>query len=133
MHGFSSNFPHGGPGVGLLLLRLAVALQLLSDSGLQAVMPWWQLLLLGLLILLLCLGLLTPVVGAIGMLYQLLQLSSGAAGATALLAIAIATAAALILLGPGAYAVDARLFGRRRLPLPEHAGGEAAVRKHLGE
>lgn len=119
MDGFSSSFPRGGPGVGLLLLRLTVAMQLVSGNGLAAwPMPWWQLALLVLMTLLLVLGMLTPVAGALSAMYQLMSLANATLLAAPVLAMASATAAALVLLGPGAYAVDARLFGRRRLMLP---------------
>lgn len=129
MRGFSSSFPHGGAGAGLLLLRLAVALQLLTETLCAEAAPWWPAMLpaalawlpLSLAVALavaLALGVLTPVAGAVGALWQLLCLAqSGWAHAPPCIVGAF-TAAALVLLGPGAYAVDARLFGRRRLVLP---------------
>ena len=131
MRGFSSSFPHGGAGAGLLLLRLAVALQLLTETLSAGAAPWWPAMLpvavawlplsLSLAVALaaaLALGVLTPVAGAAGALWQLLCLAqSGWAHAPPCIVGAF-TAAALVLLGPGAYAVDARLFGRRRLVLP---------------
>ena len=117
MRGFSTGFPHGGPGAGLLLLRLAVALQLLDAGGLGAATPWWQVLMFGSLVLLLCLGLLTPVAGSVSLLCQLLEISAANVAASQSQMIAMATGVALILLGPGAYSLDAHLFGRRRLPI----------------
>ncbi|MGV7206973.1 hypothetical protein ACLB1G_03855 [Oxalobacteraceae bacterium A2-2] len=121
MQGFSSSFPRGGAGAGLLLLRLAVATQL-AVTGAGAV-AWWQLLLLGVLVLLLVPGLLTQVAAAVGAVYQLLCLASAPWAVAPYLAIAALTAAALLLLGPGAYALDAGLFGRRRLVLPQQTDG----------
>ncbi len=132
MHGFSSSFPHGGPGAGLVLLRLTVAWQLLS--GASTFLPWWQLSLLCVMTLLLVLGMLTPLAGALSILYQLAGLMHAELSAAP--AIATLTATALVLLGPGAYAADARLFGRRRLLLPPDPA-EAVSNKdysiHLGE
>jgi len=117
MRGFSTSFPHGGPGTGLLLLRIAVAMQLLEAGDLGAATPWWQVLMFGSLVLLLCLGLLTPVAGSVSLLCQLLELSAANLAATQTQMIAMATGVALILLGPGGYSLDAHLFGRRRLPI----------------
>lgn len=130
MRGFSTSFPRGGAGAGLLLLRLAVALQLLSETLSAEGAPWWPamppawrasslaILLAILLAVLLVLGLLTPVAGAVGALWQLLCLGHvGWAHATPCI-VGVFTAGALVLLGPGACAADARLFGRRRLVLP---------------
>jgi hypothetical protein len=137
MRGFSSSFPPGGPGLGLLLLRLTVALQLPCGAGAAgAALPGWQLALIGVLALLLVLGMLTPLAAALGALYQLAILGHAELAAAPALAIAILTAAALVLLGPGAYAADARLFGRRRLLLPPDPAGAANgkdYRIHLGE
>lgn len=125
MQGYSSSFPRGGAGAGLLLLRLAVAMQLLFMQGAGGAAPWWQLALLGLLALLLALGMLTPVCGALCAMLHLLCLTMAGTGPAApgvvAPAIAAVTAGALVLMGPGAYALDARLFGRRRLILPAAA------------
>jgi hypothetical protein len=118
MRGFSSSFPRGSAGVGLLMLRTAVGLQLLLNGHGIGAMPWWLALLVAVLGLALALGALTPVAGMLSALYQLYCLAhAGWAHAAAPLTAAV-TALALVLLGPGAYAVDARLFGRRRLILP---------------
>lgn len=133
MHGFSSSFPHGGPGLGLLLLRLTVAMQLLTGACAAAPLPWWQLALFILLVLLLTLGMLTPVAAAVSVLYQLICLSQAALHEAPALATAILTAIALVLLGPGAYAADARLFGRRRVLLPPDPANHKDYSIHLGE
>ena len=54
-------------------------------------------------------------------LYQLLSLAHASWPQAALLLAAATMAGALVLMGPGAYAADARLFGRRRLVLPASA------------
>lgn len=135
MRGFSTGFPRGGAGVGLLLLRLAVALQLLSQTLFAEAAPWWQAMLPAawfavplaallaavlavLLAVLLLLGALTPVAAIIAALFQLLCLGGAGWAQASPSIVGALTAAALVLLGPGAYAADARLFGRRRLVLP---------------
>lgn len=118
MRGFSASFPRGGGGAGLLLLRLTVALQLLSEGGCAGAPPWWRALLLGLVVLALALGALTPAAGALSALFQLLCLAHAGWAHAAPPLIAAMTAITLALTGPGAYSADARLFGRRRLLVP---------------
>jgi len=115
MRGFSSSFPRRGAGAGLLLLRLAVGLQLLFESSCAGSVPWWWLMVVTALALMLLVGVLTPLVGTLCALCQLLCLATAASLPAVL---AVMTAVALVLLGPGAYALDARWFGRRRLVLP---------------
>ncbi|HEU4843936.1 MAG TPA: hypothetical protein VFT05_06705 [Burkholderiaceae bacterium] len=116
MHGHHSSFPAGGAGAGLLLLRVAVAAHLLlaAPSG-DTTLAWWWLMVLALAVALLGLGLLTPLAAGACAAAQLSWLG-GADDAPAL--IGILCALALLLLGPGAYGLDARLFGRRRLLPP---------------
>ena len=118
MRGFSSGFPRRGAGVGLLLLRAAVGLQWLFESGGAPVSPWWPQMLAIVLALMLMLGVLTPVAAAISAAHQLLCMTDAEPVQILPQALAAMTALALVLLGPGAYALDARLFGRRRLVLP---------------
>ena len=121
MRGFSSSFPRGGAGIGLLTLRLAVCIQLLSDSNCGGAPPWWQATLLTLVALALALGVLTPAAGALSALFHVLCLAHASWAQAAPPLIAAMTAIALVLIGPGAYSADARLFGRRRLVLPAPA------------
>lgn len=114
-------FPQGKPGIGLLLLRLSVAAILLSAAPLAppAALPDWLLpLVRGLLTVALCAGALTPVAAPICLLLAALALWTASLANPALAWLALPNALALLLLGPGAYSVDAWLFGRRRLILP---------------
>jgi hypothetical protein len=114
-----SIFPSRGPGVALLLLRVAVALTILSDAseGLSALAPTLVFGGLVLLALALCLGFATPLASLLGCVFQVAGLFL-VDRSDLHLALSIVNSAALVLLGPGAYSIDARLFGRRVIVLP---------------
>ena len=61
----------------------------------------------------LCLGIVTPVAALLCVILQTLALFAVGFPDSAALILAIANAASLVILGPGAYSVDARLFGPR--------------------
>jgi hypothetical protein len=65
----------------------------------------------------LCLGFLTPLAAAIAFLIQFAGLMTEALHAEVIAP--LVNAVALSLLGPGAYSVDARLFGRRVIVLSD--------------
>lgn len=116
-----SGFPDGWPGVSILFLRLGIGLSLVYDgtTGLFAtdqVIPFArELLALGAGLLLLA-GLWTPVSGMLAAILELWIAFSGAEPLRVALLLA-ALGAALAMLGPGAWSVDARLFGRRRIEI----------------
>ncbi|WP_232823594.1 hypothetical protein [Dyella sp. C9] len=97
------------------MLRLAIALEMAARQ------PWhvddWQLALVVLLGLAIVLGVMTSIAGMV-----LLGLFAWSGLTTAALSPAMLgpclQIVALILLGPGAYSLDARLFGRRTIELP---------------
>jgi uncharacterized membrane protein YphA (DoxX/SURF4 family) len=74
----------------------------------------------------LLLGVLTPIAGILAALINLLTaislpLAQGAnthAGTFAAIDVLVMSIA-IVLLGPGAYSADARLFGRREITIPE--------------
>lgn len=105
-----STFPSGAPGLALVLLRISIAWTLVVDAPVHASTPAW---IASTAAALLCGGVLTPIVA--GMSAVLLFDHAGASSMhPARLSLAI-VAAALALLGPGAYSVDAWRFGRRRV------------------
>lgn len=112
-------FPQGGPGIALLLLRISVGAMLLVDASRSAV-AFAPLLFLGLVALsaVLCLGFMTPIASALCCAFELASLFSMGGGDARVIALSALNAAALALIGPGAYSVDARLFGRRVVRLP---------------
>ncbi|MEO8383340.1 MAG: hypothetical protein ABI779_27035 [Acidobacteriota bacterium] len=114
MQRFFSSFPDGRAGVALLLLRLATAVALLLQSRLWMATSTWQTTALGTLAsviaLLVLAGFMTPIAGTVAA-----AISVYGSGATDLYPLVIVVA--IILLGPGAFSVDARLFGRRLIVL----------------
>jgi len=115
-----SNFAHGPPGVGLLLMRLPAGMAMVVQgvSALLAGPPLgaslFQVLTIGLGLLLLA-GLWTPVAGALVAVEALWNVFSfGDPWRWIMLA---TLGAALALTGPGAWSIDAHLFGWRRLDI----------------
>jgi uncharacterized membrane protein YphA (DoxX/SURF4 family) len=113
-------FPTGTAGAALLLLRISVATTLVVDgTGHWALMnSFWMLPAFLLPALFLCIGFLTPYASILCCLIQLavLLLTGGENGFH--LAISILNSGIVGLLGPGAYSIDAYLFGRRILNVP---------------
>jgi uncharacterized membrane protein YphA (DoxX/SURF4 family) len=128
-----STFPAGRPGAGLLLLRTAVGVTLFAQ-GVSSLVRWRDLGLetlgIGLLAVAsgvsLLIGYLTPfgglVAGLVGVSSNVLWFQTPSANLfDTRLATALATciAGALVCLGPGAFSIDARLFGRREITIPD--------------
>jgi len=114
-----STFAHGAPGVGLLLLRLASGLALISDAltslrGHPPVGPPTFDVFMSAVGILLVVGLWTPIAGTllalIGMWHAFIEPTNRST--YVLLGI---LGAALALIGPGRWSIDARLFGWKRI------------------
>lgn len=116
-------FPQGGPGIGLFLLRLAAAgmfaLNLTHRFNFSSnAVQWLIVSLIGLISLGLLVGFLTPILAIIACIAAVANLVLADQPVDVVYLIRISTSAALVLLGPGAYSVDARLFGLRVTVVP---------------
>lgn len=115
-----SSFASGGPGAGLLLLRLASAAILIdhaigvlrSTFEFPGLLPQGVTLVLGLLLVA---GFVTPVAAMLAAFDALLIGLAHPASARYWLVAVIC--AALALLGPGIWSIDAKLFGWRRVKI----------------
>lgn len=147
-----SSFPSGWPGSGLLLLRLVLASYVVGSGAAAAALGpgatnahdvvigcYGVMTLVG--GVLIAAGLLTRVVQLVVALVELAAVGvqpwvSGYEGLvfgtwhTALLATGVAVG--LTLLGPGAYSVDASLFGRREIVIPPRARERMTKRPAAG-
>jgi uncharacterized membrane protein YphA (DoxX/SURF4 family) len=132
LHRFFPSFPDGREGAGLLVLRAVVGVSLCVDGamlvgngpsfGATIVAVGVVAAVAGAALLV---GLLTPAAAAVAVACGVATLlawipspwppSPASALATILF---MATSAALVLLGPGATSIDARLFGRREIVIP---------------
>ena len=117
-----STFPSSWPGIGLLLQRVVIAVVLFcaalrhtgEASHLSLVVPHVIGVCAGILLLI---GLWTPICGTLIAVVELwVAYASGRAGIPIVLATLSAT---LAMIGPGAWSIDARLFGRKHIEISE--------------
>jgi uncharacterized membrane protein YphA (DoxX/SURF4 family) len=117
-----STFAPGWPGLGLLLLRLVAAIAAIVHdvTKLEDGLPIGGVILEGLCItvgILLLAGLWTPISGSLMAVLGLWNLITTHPADPWVTILVASIGAALALLGPGTWSVDARLFGWKRIDL----------------
>lgn len=117
MRSWIALFPGGVAGAGLLLLRFSVATSTLLLTAAHIPASYVPHFIGVFLAIGLCIGLQTRVAATGCLLASLLCLITGVAPGLAV--VHAISAAALVLTGPGALSIDARLFGRRTVQLPD--------------
>lgn len=112
-------FPTGGPGIALLVLRVALAVMLVAGIAgkLTGLGPTGSIAAPAVVAIALCLGFFTPAVSLLAIVLEIATWVTTGGPIEAVHVCAVLNAITLSLLGPGSYSVDARLFGRRQVIL----------------
>jgi uncharacterized membrane protein YphA (DoxX/SURF4 family) len=110
-----SMFPAHLPGLALVALRFALAAVFISDAEVRFahLLPGWAMPFCWLIGVLLALGILTPIAAALAAAFELTGLVHVGHVQSPLALLPLIVAVSVATLGPGAYSIDARLFGRR--------------------
>lgn len=108
-----ATFPAGAAGAALLLLRVSAALVILIAAMTCGLHPMWGWVGMGLVGAALVLGFLARIGAALVVLVAGLVAATASGSLSWLFALHALDGVALVLLGPGAYSIDARMFGRR--------------------
>jgi len=119
-----STFPDGWPGCGLLMLRVGIGIALIYFGAtsllveIPASITLTQNLITAAAGIFLLAGLWTPIMGALVALDQIwiaISLLSSRRDSIWICIFLAVLSASVAMLGPGAWSIDARLFGRRRV------------------
>jgi uncharacterized membrane protein YphA (DoxX/SURF4 family) len=113
-----SAFPSRWPGLGLLILRVSLSVAQVGTLAGRSIEVQAMLVLAAVL---LAAGLLTPCVAGVLAVFEAIKIAVDPASWASSIMVA-GMAAATALLGPGAYSIDARLFGWRQVVIPGRSG-----------
>ena len=119
-----SAFPGGWPGLGLLLLRALVGVTLIAQivayvgSTKLSMLSWVVTALVLIIASCLLVGFMTPVAAIVIGLGAITLAASHVFETNQTLLNVIVLTIAIALLGPGAFSIDARMFGRREILIP---------------
>jgi hypothetical protein len=113
-----SAYPAGLAGAALLLFRCSLALFLATSASGILSLNHWPALLLDVCAIALGFGIATRTLAGVVAAGAAIALLLGACATPALLLPQAINAIALALIGPGAFSIDARLFGRATIHLP---------------
>lgn len=108
-------FPAGAAGYGLMLLRVSAAGMLVRSVSANSTVPisTWEIAGVVLLAAALCLGAFTPVGCCLAALVESVLVLQAHEPDPFQFVFSFSVTAAVFLLGPGAFSLDSRLFGRR--------------------